>query len=417
MPPPVDPSRLDDYLKEQEAAKQVELEKQRQEFNKTNDHMEPNYFLSLIKNIGWKVNNIFSPEDKADIMRNVLIDNDEATLLTTTGTTKDNADERNKGMWRKLNSAITGKKGDTLEHYFENIYKKLACCTNQKTITVPILKRNSQGKIQKIYKTISVDTGNECTMNGINWFDDNTTEQGYNSNCEDLMQRLIAFLSKYDPENDMIKTYGGCLANKNLDDIDEDILKDPFLLNMVNVNRSCLMPSCNQPGAYKRKQDRKSCTTTICTAEFNVSDNQAGGALSVFGNQIQQQCGPQSDLSKSLEKGEDKAQEIIKEKEEKLDKEIEEAKKEIEAKKVIAEEQEEVQAIESSADDFVEQLQTFFNNFFQSFFGLFQGTQETFINFNLLNQMKIPQINYTNLIFYLIIFVIIPIILLMSIKL
>jgi len=395
-----------------QAQSQKDAEAARQQFNKTNDHMEPGYFLDLIKNIGWKINNIFSPADKADIMRSVLISNDEATLLTTTGTTKDNADERNQGMWRKLNSAITGKKGDTLEHYFENIYKKLACCTNQKTITVPILKRNSQGKIEKIYKTISVDTGSECTMNGVDWFDDNTTEQGYNSNCEDLLQRLIAFLSKYDPENEMIKTYGGCLANKNLDDIDEDILKDPFLLNMVNVNRSCLMPTCNEPGAYKRKQDRKSCTTTICTAEFNVSDNDAGGALSVFGNQIEQQCGPQSDLSKSLESGEEKAKEITQEKTKKLDEKIKEAKKEIEDKKVVAEEQ----AIGQSADDFVEQLKIFFTNFFQSFTNLFQGSQEAFGNFNLLNQIPMLQINYTNLFFYLLIFVIIPILLFTSVQ-
>jgi len=371
-------------------------------------NMEEGYFLSLIKNISWKLNNLFTPNDKADIMRSVLIDEKEATLLTETGTTKNNADERNKGMWRSLNATITGKPGNTVEHYFENIYKKLACCTGKDNITVPILKRNeTTGKIERIYKTIRVDRNKECTMNGVNWKDDNTTEAGYNSNCEDLMQRLIAFLSKYDPENPMIDSYGGCLANKHLDSVDPEIRKDPFLLNLVNTNRSCLMPSCNNPDAYKRKQDRKSCETTICQANVGVSESQAAGAISVFGNQIEQHCGPQSEIKKSLEKGEEKAKEIIKEKKEEVEK----------AKEIIKEikEKEEVEQTEKKVDKILSDLKTFFNNLFQSFINLFKKTEQfNNFNFNILNQ--ISGINYPKYLFLATIFIIIPVILIGHIK-
>jgi hypothetical protein len=394
------------------AEKQKQLALQ-QQFNKTNEYLEDNYFLSLLKTIGWKFNNLFTPDDKENIKKSVLISDEEATLLTTTGTTSSNADERNQGMWMKLNKSITGNK-DTTEHYFENIYKKLACCSGKSQITVPILKRNQKtGEIERVYKTIKIDRKGECTMNGLDWADDNTTEKGYKPHCEDLMQRLIAFLSKYDSKNPMIDSYGGCLANKHLNAIDEDILKDPFLLNLVNINRSCLMPTCNKPDAYKRKQDRKSCTTTICQAKIGVSEAQAGGAISVFGNQIEQQCGPQSELSQSLSKGEEKANEIIAEKEEEVNNEIQKIDEELEKADEIIDKKVVNEGVIPS-NDFLNQLSLFFSNFFQSFFSLFQ-MREGFLNFNIDYLNKISNINYPKYLFLCVIFIIIPMLLLNTI--
>ena len=406
-------AKADAQAKAVAEAKAKANEEARQKFNKTHDNIDDNYFLAMIKNIGWKLNNLFTPADKTDIMRSVLISDSDADLLTTTGATKDKADERNGGMWMALNKSITGKDGITTEHYFEKIYEKLACCSGKSQITVPILKRNTTtGKIERIYKTIKVDRTKECTINGQDWADDNTTETGYKPNCEQLLQRLIAFLSKYDPENPMLDSYGGCLANKHLNAIDENILKDPFLLNLVNVNRSCLMPTCNNPDAYKRKQDRKSCTTTICQAKIGVSDSQAGGAISVFGNQIQQNCGPESELSKSLEKGKESAKEIIDEKNKEAQQQIDEAKQELETK---TQEVETAQAI-SNSENIINGLKLFFNNLFTSFLNLFkrEGFQNSNFDFRFLNIFT--QINYKKYLFFSFIFIVIPIVLLNIIK-
>lgn len=257
--------------------------------------MDENYFLKLIKNISWNFNNIFSPSDSTNIKRNVYIDDKDLDLLVTTGITSDTADERKKGMWMSHGQ-------NKVEHYFENLYKKLACCTGKygETITVPVLTRLPNGKIGKKYKTITIDRKKECTINGIDWTDDNLTPENHNKNCERFMQRLFAFLSKYDPDNPMIETYGGCLANKNLEKVDKKILTDPFLFQIVNTNRRCLIDSCNKPQAYKRQQDRYNCETTICKADFAISDVQAGGAIDVFGNKIVQQCGANSEIAKKL---------------------------------------------------------------------------------------------------------------------
>lgn len=394
-----------------EAAAAALLETNRQSFNQTNQWMEDNYLLSLMKNISWRMNNIFTSADESSIKSAVLISDDEAKLLTTTGATADTADERNMGLWMSLNSDVTGKDGQTLEHYFDNIYQKLACCTGQSSVTVPILKRNATtGAIEKVYKKITVDRTSQCTMNNVDWADDNTTEASYKPHCEDFMQRLIAVLSKYDPDNPILEIEGGCLANKNLDAIDEDILKDPFLVNLVNVNRSCLMPTCNNPSAYKRKEDRKTCETSICTAEISVSDSQAGGAISVFGNEINQQCGASSELSSALAGGEEIAEEIIATKEAEIEAEIEAATKELE----LVEAEQEAQSTEAAATEFYSGIFTFFSTFFSSLFGSITGTTEGFQNFNF--GKKIFNFNYLKYLFLSLIFLIIPLFLFDYIK-
>ena len=275
--------------------------------------IEGSYLYSLLKNISWSFDKMFTDTDKDDIMRNVSISETDAEKLVSTGLSKKNPAGNELGMWRELNESITGEQGIVVEHYFKNIYKKLACCLGKDTITINIPRYNrTTKKLERKEITISVDRAKECKMNGINWNDDNTTVEGHNMNCQRLIERLVAFLSKYDPGNPMIDTFGGCVANKH---IGEDILKNPILRSVVDSNRSCTIQQCGG-SAYKRKQDRQSCTTTICTANIQVSDAEAGTALNVLGNQIEQNCGAESALYKDLkEKGEETAK-LLKEEEE-----------------------------------------------------------------------------------------------------
>ena len=108
-----------------------------------------NYFLSLLKNISWKLDNLFNSNDEDSIKSALIIDEDNAELLATTGHTKDSYDGRNKGMWYSYDNSDP-------EHYFTNVYKKLACCTNQSSITVPILSKKD-GEMKRVYKTITID--------------------------------------------------------------------------------------------------------------------------------------------------------------------------------------------------------------------------------------------------------------------
>lgn len=281
------------------ASAEAAIQAARDESNKVDQYFDPLYYANVIlKQIGWRFDNIFEAGDLEDIKKTVAISDDEALLLTTTGKTEETADERNQGMWMKIPALLTGTE-DITSHYFDSFYTKVGCCTGQTQLTLPVLERNEEGEQEKVYKTIVIDRA-ECTIDGVDWYDDNTTEGGYNPNCERFMIRLIAFLEKYDPTNPMLNTYGGCMANRHIDAIDPEIINDPFMLQLVDVNRSCVLSTCTQPLAYKRKQDRKSCETTFCNAEINIDDIEAGGDVSVLDTVITQQCGANSDLSKRL---------------------------------------------------------------------------------------------------------------------
>jgi len=268
------------------------------------DWVEDTHLINLLKEISWSYDNIFSPGDEDNILNSVITTDRIAYGIANNGRTASTASELGDGMWVALNQSITGKPGTTLENFFEDIYRKLACCTNQSEIVVPILKQTSDGKVEKIYKRLTFDIKGEgkCMINGRNWYDDNQTLDGYNPRCEEFMTRLIAFLDKYDPNNEMLNTFGGCMANVNLPKSDSiDAANDPALLSIINSNRSCFMSTCNASAAYKRQQDRKSCQTTICTAKINFNDIDAGNAVNLLGNTITQKCGTNSELSKSLE--------------------------------------------------------------------------------------------------------------------
>jgi len=274
-------------------------------FNSLYGWLNDTYLINLLKEIDWSFNNIFSPEDKDQILNAVVTSETKAHGIANNGRTKETASELGDGMWIALNETITGKSGITLENYFENIYKKLACCTNQKEIVVPILKQNSDGSIEKVDKRLSFDIGNtgQCKINGRDWYDDNQTKAGYNSKCEELMTRLIAFLDKYDPENKMLETYGGCMANVNLPkNNDIDSREDPIIMNLINRNRTCFLNTCNAPEAYKRQNDREPCQTAICNAKIDFSGLDAiDSVVNLLGNSIEQNCGVNSEISKKLE--------------------------------------------------------------------------------------------------------------------
>lgn len=407
--PPVDPAGMAAYNAQQEKERQDAIKKaaadkkareeaQNQEIISKKSHITDSNLELLLKNISWAIN-VFQPDDKNDIQRNVKITSEDAQALATSGLTKNSPSGSDLGIWRELGPSITGLNKTITEHYFENIYKKLACCTNQSTLTIPILKRNSvTGKIERKEKTIAFDLANECKINGLDWKDDNASEGAHNKNCEKLMQRYIAFLSKYDDTHPHIKTYGGCISNKNIKDMDERILENPNLMNMVDQNRSCLVETCNHPLAYKRKQDRKSCETTLCLADFNVSDNQAGEAINVFGNKIEQNCGGSSAMEKELEKGTEEAEELLEEQE----KEIEKAEEQIEKRTQELEEIKELKQSEEEVGNFFQSISNFFSSILDTFMGLFQS-KETFKNIFKNNKISKEKL------FCLFIFFIIPV--------
>jgi len=437
VPPPITMTtkEQDEFTKQYEEDKRAKLEANREKHNKTNINVNDETFFGMLKNIGWKINNLFVAGDKTDILRSTSISKHDAEQLVSTGLTKSNPSGNEFGMWRELNSTITGKPGVTIENYFEDIYVKLACCLGKDTITVPIPYRGDDGKIYRKEVTISVDRPGECTLNGQDWNDNNTTEDGHNPKCQKLFERLVAFLSKYDPENPMLESYGGCIANKN---IDPKILENPTLFSIVDANRSCTVGSCGGE-AYKRKKDRKNCETTLCTAEINISDVEAGGALNVLGNSIEQNCGPQSKIAKSLEGGKEEAEKQKIEANEQIkdiqqgqlseaEKALAKAEQKLQEADTLAE-KEEAQKQVDIAEDAVEQkakelnvtpihqtfgyqVQQFFSNFISSFLSLFTIQTEGFTNI----KYTIPTINLGPIIFYFIIFFIIPVSIFYSLK-
>ncbi len=259
------------------------------------------FLHEIITNMDWPLNHLFSEDDKQLVKSSVPITDSKATDLVTHGRTIHEADETESGMWFKINSSISDSGTDVVENYFTSLYKKISCCLGRVAITVPMLKFDSTtNTMTKEYKTIQASKseccGNKrCLINGIDWYDDNTTEGGHNPRCEELLIRLVAFLEKYNPESKMLNTYGGCIANRNMAIGDVDFTLNPILYDLVSNNRSCMIDSCSGL-AYKRKQDRRYCANTICQANVNLADVAAGHDVSVIGTKISQQCGGDSTM-------------------------------------------------------------------------------------------------------------------------
>ena len=260
--------------------------------------------VNLVKNISWPSDNLFDADDVADIRKNVSISEADANILTTAGKTKDTADSRQLGMWIKANASVSTTGKEEVSSYFDNIYSKLSCCLGSSEVSVPIIKQKADGDTEVEYVTIKVE-GDDCKINGIDWYDDNTTTAGHNLKCDYLMQRLIAFLEKYNPDSPMIEKYGGCFANRFIyDEMGNNI--NPALYNMIDSNRSCsLVSKCQQDGeAYLRKQDRHDCALTFCQSTTTFDNLTAGEKIKIQPT-IEQQCGPNSAIRKKQEEEQD----------------------------------------------------------------------------------------------------------------
>jgi flagellar biosynthesis GTPase FlhF len=301
--------------------------------------IDSDYLIKLLKVVSWPFDNLFELSDEKNIIKNTRISKADAKKLVTIGTTKDTATEKDGGMWRILTKQVSGGDKDVLEHYFDNVYKKIACCIGLRdnVIEVPILVKDESGKLVKKIKTIKI-TKEDCMINGMDWYDDNATVKGHQPRCERFMEKLVAFLNKYDPKNEILSTYGSCFNNKL---IPEDILNNHLFLDILDSNRKCLITPCNTPKAYKGIGERQGCELTLCQATTTIADNEAGDALKILGTNIEQNCGKNSPLYKELKKKEtdyktkeekerlrkEEEERLRKEEEERLIKELEELKK------------------------------------------------------------------------------------------
>lgn len=254
----------------------------------------------LLYNFGWSGDNAFSSADKDEIYKTVPISTDEANLLATTGTTRNNIQQNDVGMWMKAPTTEA-----EISNYLDKLYPKLSCCLNEREISVPILIKDPTDPNKTVTKYFSIksnNSANECKIDGVNWYDDNSTPLGYNPKCEKLFVRLMAFLDKYDPNSPMINQYGGCTSNKHLknNEIGIDFTSSPVLYELVDVNRKCLINECRQNSAYKRQQERDACNTVFCQSDITINDLDAN-SISILGTNVQQSCGVNSKLTKGLQ--------------------------------------------------------------------------------------------------------------------
>ena len=107
-----------------------------------NTRIYPNeYLYNLYGNISWPLDDVF--KNKTAELINSKIDgigSGQVATLTTKGHTSTAPDDTTGyGIWFSPNNGIS-------EHTFNNIYKKIACCTNQQDITIPYIKANKDGK-------------------------------------------------------------------------------------------------------------------------------------------------------------------------------------------------------------------------------------------------------------------------------
>ena len=261
-----------------------------------NGNMDENYYKSIIKNIGYVYDDLFSKSDIKMIIDNTFFDENEddiVTHLTEMGKNTGSAAESNYTVWQNLNKQTF--------HAFEKIYSKLICCLGDKkgdgkemSLTVPIYDPK-KGEVTFQPKIFLIPTKGGCEFNGDSYYDDNTTPAGYNAKCEYLIQKYCLFLQKYDPENELIAKMCGCLLprkflSKNVDWSQET---NQLALNSIDDNRKCGITQCLKGKyAYKRASDRQPCSSTIniCTNNLNVSEIQAESAA-ISNIKLSNNCG------------------------------------------------------------------------------------------------------------------------------
>ena len=260
-----------------------------------NGNMEDNYYKSIIKNIGYVYDDLFSKNDVKMIIDNTFFDADEddiVTHLTEMGHKKGSAAESNYTVWQNLNKQTF--------HAFEKIYSKLICCLGDKkgegkemSLTVPVYDPK-KGAVNFVPKIFNIPKKAECSFSGDSYYDDGTPE-GYNAKCEYLMQKYCLFLQKYDPKNPLIEKMCGCLLprkflSKNVDWSQET---NQLALNSIDDNRKCGITQCLKGSyAYKRLSDREPCASNIniCTNNVNVSEIEAESAA-ISNIKLSNNCG------------------------------------------------------------------------------------------------------------------------------
>jgi len=239
-----------------------------------NGNMSEEYFRSIVKSISYVYDDLFSKDDIEMITKNTFFseDDEEVEELTTVGLKKNDVRNLQTTIWQKWN--------DEIFHSFENIYGKLICCLGnkngdgKKSMPLTLLIFNPEtGKMETDSRTYTV-TSDTCEFSGVNFYDDNTSSGGYNSNCESLMNKYCLFLQKYDPKNELIEQLCGCVLAKKF--ISPELLNpnNAMALNQILGQRNCGISQCINKNAYRRQGDRGACVSTIniCTNNLNVSE-------------------------------------------------------------------------------------------------------------------------------------------------
>lgn len=251
------------------------------------------YKYTLFKNIGWRLNDIF--KNKGDKLKHSAITGLNQKVrndMISRGHQKNAPDTSAKaGMWNRE------RDGKDPVHYFDKLYHKISCCLGGKKLRVPYIKSYAPNGTP-IKDELLVDFGankNTCTIQDVNWWDTNNlaTPQA-NQRCLDLFRRLIAFLKLYDPTNEMVKKFGGCLDD---DQMPPGAKKSNAVYLAYDANRKSY-PACSQDTAFKRSQDRPNVEQTICAQSVDFENVKAGRD---FLAEVDISCGKDTPIGKKLD--------------------------------------------------------------------------------------------------------------------
>ena len=254
----------------------------REDFSNINGYIDYNYFKGIIRETDWNFDNLFKNKSADDVRKHVSIPVDnEVNTLVNTGHTSSQADGNEYAMWSKKNNQAY--------HYFDDLYKKLACCTGLQGVHIPYSDINGNKQVEAIdYQKA------ECTINGTDWYDSNEPKTNPNANCEKFMNRLIAYLEINDPGSDIVRKYGGCLANRYVNAALQGKGASTERKVLYDTLRQVFVPECAQSSSttYKRAADRKDAAVSICDAKMEVGNMMASGNQSqiALAQQINQNC-------------------------------------------------------------------------------------------------------------------------------
>lgn len=271
------------------------------------------YIKNQLKNTSFRPSDNFRMFDTSDdIYSTTRISKADEDALKTKGLTKGNPDSGKRGMWIRHD-------GGQIEHAFDDIYKKLACCLGKGAnddFPISIIKsyKLEGGKVTEIETedfAVKFDTsGDKCKINGVDYKDSNNENTPMNTNCLKLIERLVAFLNKHEPNpeepiNPLLAEIGPCVNNAL---IPKDIVNNAALTQELAGNRECSIAACKdgkaRRTAFLTESERKPCTNTICIAKL-ASDNATGqGNVNAIlsNNNVTQNCGA-SDLAAVANKG------------------------------------------------------------------------------------------------------------------